>query len=57
LVSSVDEVGGIRLFTSTVESHASGTSEIVLLDATLLDGLLGHGITGSKEDLVDAEES
>jgi hypothetical protein len=37
--------------TSTVECHASTAGEIVVLQADLLDTLLSHGITGSKEDL------
>lgn len=37
------------ILTSTVEDHATGPGRIVLLDALLLDGLLGDDITGAKE--------
>lgn len=36
--------------TSAVEGHAAGSSEFVVLEAFLLDELLGHGITGCEED-------
>lgn len=39
------------MHTSTVECHTGTTGNVVVLQANLLDTLLGHGITGREEDL------
>jgi hypothetical protein len=36
--------------TATVEDHAASTREVVVLEALLLDQLLGHGIASREED-------
>lgn len=36
--------------TSAVEGHARGAGELVLLDALLLDGLLGDDVARGEED-------
>lgn len=35
---------------AAVEDHATGTGEVVVLDALLLDQLLGHAVAGREED-------
>lgn len=40
----------MRLLTTTVEGHAASAGDIVLLDALLIDGLLGDDIAGAEED-------
>lgn len=35
---------------AAVEDHAAGACEVVVLDAPLLDELLGHGVAGREED-------
>lgn len=36
--------------TSTVQSHATSTHQVMVLETLLLDGLLGERVTGSKQD-------
>lgn len=36
--------------TSTVEDHAAGPGQVVLLKALLVDGLLGNDVAGAEED-------
>lgn len=38
--------------TASVQSHASRASPILVLEASFLNTLLGHGITSHEEDLL-----
>ena len=42
--------GGRAEDAATVEDHATGTREVVVLEALLLDQLLGHGVASREED-------
>lgn len=42
--------GGRTEDAATVEDHAAGTREVVVLEALLLDQLLGHGVASREED-------
>jgi hypothetical protein len=42
--------GGRTEHAAAVEDHAAGTGEVVVLEALLLDELLGHGVAGREED-------
>lgn len=38
------------MLTSAVENHAAGAGEVMLLQALLVDGLLGDDVAGAEED-------
>ncbi len=40
----------VKWLTSSVEDHASRSLEIMLLQTLLLDGLLGHDVSGGEEN-------
>lgn len=39
-----------RELTSAVEDHAAGAGQVMLLQALLVDGLLGDDVAGAEED-------
>lgn len=38
------------MLTSAVEDHAAGAGQVMLLQALLVDGLLGDDVAGAEED-------
>lgn len=42
--------GGGTEDAATVEDHAAGTGEVMVLESLLFDELLGHGVAGREED-------